>query len=137
MDGWDIAAAVIQFIEFTTGLIAKGVSIYSSLDGRTVEHRELEETTRSLTECHREIQQSIQFKIHKRELTAAEREQERIGHACQKTAEELLEVISRLGTRGPITKRKFFRQALRAASMKARCTLALNLLLTRLGLPFR
>lgn len=114
MDGLAIAAAVIQFIDFAAGLFAKEASIYKSSDGRTTEHRELERITQSLSECHREIQDTLQLTAHDRELTDTERKQKEIGDDCQEVAKELLEVFSRLRTERPLTKWKSFRQALRS-----------------------
>lgn len=117
MDGLAIATAVIQFIEFTTGLVNKGISIHSSASGQTVDHHELESITKSLEQTSEDIQESITKESQqqgRRQLTGNDRELQRIAADCQKVANELLDVLSQLASKGPKSKWRSFRQALRA-----------------------
>lgn len=114
MDGLAISAALIQFIDFSSRLISKGISIHESVDGCEIDHRELESITKSLSGSIEEIQHSLQSQRRQRELTDTERQQERIGEECQSVANDLLGVLNQLKAEGPRTKWQSFRQALRA-----------------------
>jgi hypothetical protein len=114
MDGLAVAATVIQFVEFTSGLITKGFAIHSSVAGRTIDHDELETITKSLSQSSDEIQQSLTNQSGLRRLTRNEKDLEKIAADCQGVAEELLEVLANLASKGPRTKWHSFRQALRA-----------------------
>lgn len=114
MDGLAISAALIQFIDFSSRLISKGISIHEFVDGCEIDHRELESITKSLSGSIEEIQHSLQSQRRQRELTDTERQQERIGEECQSVANDLLGVLNQLKAKGPRTKWQSFRQALRA-----------------------
>ena len=43
-----VAAAVVQFVDFSTKLVSKTREMRISIDGRTVEHRHIEAVTQSL-----------------------------------------------------------------------------------------
>ncbi|KAK7999567.1 hypothetical protein PG990_012167 [Apiospora arundinis] len=114
MDGLAVAAAVIQFIEFTSGLIAKGIAIHDSATGLAVDHNELETITSSLTQSSGEIQQSLQNARGQRRLTKNEKDLERIATDCQVVSNELLDVLAGLASTGRRTKWRSFRHALRS-----------------------
>jgi len=118
MDGLAVAAAVIQFVEFTSGLIAKGVAIHSSVSGLTGSNDELRTITRSLAQSNNEIRQSLASRRRQgapRRLIRSEKDLERIATDCQGVADELLQVLADLAaSKGPKTKWRSFRQALRA-----------------------
>ena len=114
MDGLTVAATVIQFVEFTSGLITKGIAIHSSVTGRTVDHDELETVTKSLSHSSDEIQQSLTNQLGRRRLTRTEKDLEKIAVGCRGVAEELLEALANLASKSPKTKWRSFRLALRA-----------------------
>lgn len=117
MGGLAIATAVIQFFEFTSGLVSKGISIHSSASGQTVDHQELESITKSLERSGDEIRESITAESQQQgrhRPTGNEKELERIAADCQQVANELLDVLSHLASKGPKSKWRSFRQALRA-----------------------
>ncbi|TPX09867.1 uncharacterized protein E0L32_008889 [Thyridium curvatum] len=115
MDGLAVAAAVIQFVEFSSGLIAKGIAIHSSATGLAVDHDELRTITDSLSHSSDEITHSLAEQHGRRKLTANERDLEKIATGCQAVAGELLDVLASLASKGPRTRWRSFRHALRAA----------------------
>ncbi|KAI4862811.1 hypothetical protein F4820DRAFT_459963 [Hypoxylon rubiginosum] len=114
MDGLAVATAVIQFLEFSGSLIAKGIAIHSSLTGLTVDHTELQNITESLLQTSDEIQQSLKSHHGRHRLTGNEKDLEKIAGGCQGVANELLEVLTSLTAKGPKTRWRSFRHALRA-----------------------
>jgi hypothetical protein len=114
MDALAIAATVVQFIDFTSGLVAQGVEIYQSSSGRLLEHEELERITSSLSETTAKIQECFASQRRRRELTHIEKQQEKIGLDCQQVADELLQILDQLKLQKEKTKWRSFRQALLA-----------------------
>jgi len=114
MDGLTIAASVIQFVDFASRLVAKGVAIHGSSDGLTVGHQELEGLTDHLTADIKELEKSLQARGQNHELTSSEKVQEQMSIDCQRIATELLGALDQLKAKGPKTKWKSFRQALKS-----------------------
>ncbi|KAI0167621.1 hypothetical protein BJ166DRAFT_238645 [Pestalotiopsis sp. NC0098] len=114
MDALAVAAAVIQFVDFTSGIVSKTISIHSSAAGLAVDQEELETITRSLSDSSDEIRESLGESRLGRRLNRNERDLEKIAVDCQGVADELLEVLDKLSSKGPKTKWRSFRQALRS-----------------------
>ena len=113
MDALAIAAAVVQFIDFTSKIVSKTAQIHRSPNGQREEHRELEKITDAISRDAKNIQQRISQRRVAGDLTDAEKDQEKIGQDCQEVAEELLSVLRRLQTSGRLSQWQSFRQALR------------------------
>ncbi|SPO06621.1 uncharacterized protein DNG_09311 [Cephalotrichum gorgonifer] len=114
MDSLAVATAVVQFVQFTSGLIAKGIAIHSSAAGLTVDCDELATITKSLSQSSEEIRKSLEERAKRRRLTGNENDLEKIAVDCQKVADELVEVLGSLTLKSPRTKWRSFRHALRA-----------------------
>ncbi|KAI0098837.1 hypothetical protein GGR51DRAFT_537144 [Nemania sp. FL0031] len=115
MDGLSVAAAVIQFVDFTCGLISKGIAIHSSATGLTVDHNELQNITEDLSQTSNDIKQSLINQHGERRLTSNEEDLQKIARDCQVVAEELLGVLATLTSKGHRTKWRSFRHALETA----------------------
>ncbi len=113
MDALAIAAAVVQFIDFTSKIVSKTAQIHRSPNGQREEHRELEKITDAISRDAKNIQQRISQRRVAGDLTDAEKDQEKIGQDCQEVAEELLSVLRRLQTSGRLSQWQSFRQALK------------------------
>jgi hypothetical protein len=111
MDGLTMAASVIQLVDFASRLVAKGVAIHGSSDGLTVGHRELEGLTDHLTADIKALEISLQARGQNHELTSSEKQ---ISIDCQRITTELPGALDQLKAKGPKTKWKFFRQALKS-----------------------
>lgn len=114
MDALSLATSIIQFIDFASGLVGKGIEIHKSTAGLTVDHNELEEITNSLVQCSIEIGQSKQDQNLKR-ASGSERELQEIAAKCQDIAKELLGVLERLKFKGRRTRWNSFRNLLQTS----------------------
>ncbi|KAI1367115.1 hypothetical protein F5Y08DRAFT_299480 [Xylaria arbuscula] len=125
MDALAVSAAVIQFIDFTCGLIAKGVSIHSSMTGLAIDHQELKTITASVLRSSNEIQKSIsrsgsdahesqEAQLARQRLNKNETDLQNIAVGCRTVAEELLTVLAELTSKGPKSRWRSFRHALKA-----------------------
>jgi Cdc6-like AAA superfamily ATPase len=114
MDSLAVAAAVIQFVEFTAGLISKGIIIHSSLTGLTNDCEELGRITESLVQNSHEIKESFGT-CNRQQLTGNEKDLEQIASDCQVVATELLDALAKLESKHPRTKWRSFRLALQSA----------------------
>ncbi|KAK8077721.1 hypothetical protein PG996_003891 [Apiospora saccharicola] len=114
MDSLAVAAAVIQSVEFTSGLIVKGIEIHEFATGLADDHNDLETITRSLFQSSDEIKHSLKASSGQQQLTPNEKDLKIIAVDCQKVANELLEVLAGLASTGRRSKWRFFRHALRA-----------------------
>lgn len=112
MDALSLAACVIQFLEFTCGLVARGVAIHGSLTGRTVDHDELDRITAALSNGNEEITRSLKQAEHERQLTRNEDQLKTMATECQDITKKLLSLLDHLKLKGPRTRWKSFRQAI-------------------------
>jgi hypothetical protein len=104
-----LASNIVQLIQFTSDLVAKGRDIYQSTDGTLVEHLELEAITKSLEDLSLEVALP---NIGSLRLTKVERQLQQLCEGCRKAANELLDVIQKLKAQGPHKRWVSFRQAL-------------------------
>ncbi|KAI0516810.1 hypothetical protein F5B22DRAFT_636356 [Xylaria bambusicola] len=114
MDALAVSAAVFQFIDFTCSLIAKGVSIHSSMTGLALDYEELKNITASLLQNNNDIQESLSRRNIATQLTKNEEDLQKIASDCQGVAEELMDVLTNLTSKGPKSKWRSFRYALQA-----------------------
>ncbi|RMJ12251.1 hypothetical protein CDV36_008121 [Fusarium kuroshium] len=98
MDGISLAASIIQIIDVSSRVVAKGIDIYQSADGQLTEHGEIDHVTRALSSSARRIRKSIA--ANRPPCTDAEVEQLRLAADCQQIANELLKALERLKRRG-------------------------------------
>lgn len=112
MEALSLAAAVIQFIDFTSSLIEKGIEIHASATGRTEENNDLEKITNSLVHCTNELGRS---KHNQKDLSTTERQLQAIVTDCQRIAEELLAVLAPLKSSGRRSKWATFRKLLQTS----------------------
>jgi hypothetical protein len=104
-----LASNIVQLIQFTSDLVAKGRDIYQSPDGALVENLELEAITKSLQELSLELALPGGALLH---LTKVERQLQQLCGGCRKVTDDLLVVIQKLKTQSPRKKWNSFRQAL-------------------------
>lgn len=93
MDALSFATSIIQFIDFASGLVGKGLEIHKSTSGLPVGHTELGVITESLVACSTEIRKS---KKGQKGVSEPERELQQVATQCQDVAEELLGVLEGL-----------------------------------------
>jgi acylphosphatase len=87
------AAAVVQFIDFTSNVISESLEIKNSLHGTTVENAEIEVVAISVKELMQNLDESLREIGRKRKLSAIEENVQSVGIACQAVAEELQKAI--------------------------------------------
>ncbi|KAJ8128398.1 hypothetical protein O1611_g5236 [Lasiodiplodia mahajangana] len=88
MDALAVSAAVIQFVEVVCGLISKGIAIYSSMTGLTVDHNDLQNITEKLSHSNNDIQQTLRIQHGERGLTSNEKDLQKLAVDCQGVAED-------------------------------------------------
>ncbi|KIW12470.1 hypothetical protein PV08_09747 [Exophiala spinifera] len=126
LDALSIAAAVVQFVDFSCRIISKGNEYHKSIDGSLVENKELEVVAANIQDLSGRLHSTLSSKA-KRALrknlngrTAQEQDQplsyeeqalQAVVVDCQGFAAELLDALERLKLRGNSTRWKSFRQA--------------------------
>lgn len=114
MDALSTAACVIQFLDFTCGLVARAVAIHESSAGYTVDHVELSNITEELSESSDNIAKSLETDDQQRQLTRNEVALKTMAADCQDITKELLTKLDRLKCKGPRTVWKSFGHAIRS-----------------------
>jgi hypothetical protein len=95
-----VASAVVQFVDFSSKIIAGSREIHSSVSGQLLEHAELEEITSSLVELNRDLEVSLSGNPPTDKLSPNDRELKSLCEQCQNIAVELLEALAQLKAPG-------------------------------------
>lgn len=115
-----LAGNIIQFIDFTTGLVGKGREIYTSTEGASIENLEIETITRHLIG-----QVSRLTKFLREDLVTAGKSNEALkssvialeslSESCVEVANDLIRVLENIKIKGPHRRWQSFRQALKTS----------------------
>jgi hypothetical protein len=110
-----LAAAVVQFIQFGADLISESREIYKSARGLTIEHEELEEACRNLSNLSASLAtSSSESTFHAVPRSEKEEVLRRIAVECWKIAGDIVIALRKSDFDGSQqTKLRSFRQALR------------------------
>ncbi|KAK2066060.1 hypothetical protein LY76DRAFT_585606 [Colletotrichum caudatum] len=108
-----LAAAILQFVDFTTKLLNNGRQIYDSAQGATLENCDLEAVTQSLVLLTGQISQhdtgkGLSAGLHgsiSNSDTLAEQDISDLGASCQDVGRELLDALEHL--KAPIRRNKW------------------------------
>ncbi|KAF3928117.1 hypothetical protein AA313_de0203723 [Arthrobotrys entomopaga] len=109
-----IAAAVVQFVDFSTKLISKGKEIYKSADGVTITHAEQSALSSRLAQLTRALAESINPFTTRNAPTPAEAALREVTLECMQFAEDFNDAINQLQVIGGNRVWKSFRQALKS-----------------------
>ncbi|KAF2118290.1 hypothetical protein BDV96DRAFT_643543 [Lophiotrema nucula] len=106
-----VAAAAVQFVQFTGDIISKSRELYASVDGSLVAQNELDTISKSLSKL------CTGFRAFSKKptygLTDPEKQLSSLCKDCVRVADELDRMISKLRVEGPKNRKwKSFRQAL-------------------------
>ncbi|KAF2009483.1 hypothetical protein BU24DRAFT_379902, partial [Aaosphaeria arxii CBS 175.79] len=110
-----IATGAVQFIDFASKLISKGIEIHHSAHGMSVEHLELEAVAENMLQLSKTLQTAEQRTKQERQERMQRQLNENIHEICQacnKSAGEFLVVIDDLKIAGKQSGWRSFRQAL-------------------------
>ena len=105
-----LAASLLQFIDFTSKLVANSSELYKSNDGLLDESRQIETATIRLI--------LLNTKIKEAAVSASDEALNQLSESCRVTADELITTLNRLKVHGVHSKRKTVRKALQAAWCK-------------------
>jgi hypothetical protein len=106
-----VAAATVQFISFTSGVISMSREIYQSSNGNTVSQNELDTVAQSL----RRLCSPLRSFNKQRAFTDNERELKRLCQGCIRVTEDIEGALGKLKVQGSHHRKwKSFRQALNA-----------------------
>lgn len=119
VSAFGVASGVVQFVDFTRKLIAKGYNIYRSSDGKLPEHIALQDIAINLQELAKELaprftKDDLRLIREGRtpKLQRAERQLDSIQIECAEVTRQLLEVLGGLMVKSKERKWQCFRQAL-------------------------
>ncbi|KAL2068281.1 hypothetical protein VTL71DRAFT_16379 [Oculimacula yallundae] len=118
-----LAGTVVQFVDFTTKVLAKGAEIHRSLDGTLTENREVESITKDLLSLNKRLVTSIRrngdgsvgTKPSNKQLSLDEQALESIADACSDIARELLAQLEPLKLQGERKRWKSLYKVLKSA----------------------
>lgn len=105
-----LAANILQFIDFTSKLVASSSELYVSNDGILDENRQIELATNDLA--------LLNAKIKEAAVSASNEALCQLSESCKATADELLKALSKLKVDGSHSRRRTIRKALQAAWCK-------------------
>jgi hypothetical protein len=112
-----VAAAVVQFVDFTSGLLSSTYSIYTSKTGDTKPHADLQTITTSLENVSNALLRSLtEAETQKGGKAGSSKNDEdlaRLCRECSSIADELLRALSKLRGQGNHNIWNSFCQALR------------------------
>ncbi|EPS38220.1 hypothetical protein H072_8069 [Dactylellina haptotyla CBS 200.50] len=112
------AAAVLQFLDFTTKLISKGRELYKSADGVLTDHAEQVALYSRLSKLNKALGESINTSAAQKQLSLAEQALLEVSSECMQFADDLAQAIDKLRVTGNRRKWNSFRQALKSVWMK-------------------
>ena len=115
-----LASNVVQFLDFSAKLVAKGNELYKSADGASVGNAELEDIAKDLQDLNARLQQSTpSHNTNLTTLTTSDVALRKLSEQCSGVAGELIEVLDKLKVRGTSNRRwKSVRQALKGLMKK-------------------
>ena len=105
-----LAASLLQFIDFTSKLVASSSELYRSSDGLLDENRQIETATNHLV--------LLNTKVKEAAVSASDEPLNQLSEACKATADELITALNKLKIHGSHSKRTTIRKALQAAWCK-------------------
>ena len=108
-----LAGTVVQFVDFTIKVMAKGREIYNSTSGSLAVNEELEIVTNDLLRLTERLKESTHPETQIRTLSMDEQALEAIAANCTSIGQELLELLDLLKAQGQKRKWKSFYQAFR------------------------
>ena len=115
-----VAGNIVQFVDFSIKLVAKGTELYNSADGASIGNAELEVIANDLQELNSRLQPSPPAPdTVKTNWTAEDTALHKLTEQCSTVAGELLQALNRLKVEGTSNRRwKSVRQALKALMKK-------------------
>jgi hypothetical protein len=111
-----LAGNIVQFLDFSIKLLAKGHELYNSTDGAALGHTELILIAKDLQELNGRLNESLSSEqIEQKRLTESDLALCKLSEQCFGVAGELAEALDKLKVQGTSNRRwKSFRQALKS-----------------------
>lgn len=115
-----LAGNIVQFVDFSTKLLAKGHELYKSADGTSVGYSELEAIAKDLQELNDCLKQPTPSQqADSKSSTNSEAALRRLSEQCSGVAGELVNALDKLKVQGTSNRHwKSFRQALKCLMKK-------------------
>ena len=112
-----LAANIVQFVDFTSKVVSKGLRIYLSADGALAKNLELEVITNDLSRLAKRLRHDG---VSPAGLSDEERSLQTMSEDCSKIAGELLKRLEKLKVKSDVKQRgwKSLRQALKSVWSK-------------------
>lgn len=118
LDCLSLFANILQFIDFTSRLVAKSNDIARSTDGRLSEHADLYAISSDLTDLKTKLRESKQLLSIHASLTEEDQKLIRLSDGCLEVAKELQGALDELRSSGKGSKWRSVRQALKTVRRK-------------------
>jgi len=96
-----LAAAVVQFVDFSTKLISGAREIYTSVSGQTEENRSVESITREMTSLASKLSSAANS-----QQSEDEKSLYRLAGDCKIVADQILDLLNRIKPRDPRSMRQ-------------------------------
>ncbi|PMD33834.1 hypothetical protein L207DRAFT_535085 [Hyaloscypha variabilis F] len=114
-----VAGNIVQFVDFSIKLVARGTELYNSADGASIGNAELEVIANDLQELNSRLQPSPPAPDTVKTNWTADTALHKLTEQCSTVAGELLQALNRLKVEGTSNRRwKSVRQALKALMKK-------------------
>lgn len=114
-----VAGNIVQFIDFSTKLIAKGHELYDSVDGASVGNAELEVIVKDLQDLNGRLQSPRPSENVKAVVSDSDLALQKLSKKCSGAAAELTDALNKLKVQGTANRRwKSVRQALKGLMRK-------------------
>ena len=109
--GIGIAAAVIQFVDFGSKVVARSSEYHHSATGLALGNSELERVTKDLVRLSTGLDKSLKDSSNVSNVSPNQEQLQALGKECQSVASELLAVLERLKVNSGASRWRSFRQA--------------------------
>jgi flagellar motility protein MotE (MotC chaperone) len=115
-----LAGTIVQFVDFSTKLVAKGHELHNSADGASIGNAELEVMAKDLQELNRRLQKlQPSHGTDETTLTDSNVALRKLSQQCSGIATELVDALDNLKVQSTSNRRwKSFRQALKGLMKK-------------------
>ena len=113
-----ITAAVVQFVDFTSKVLAEGYTLYTQTTKLLDQNRDVTQITRTLKESSKSLTNALDKQAQQEELTPHEVELRGLCARCHEVAAELLEALDQLSRNGSTTLFTTLYKALKSVRQK-------------------
>jgi predicted regulator of Ras-like GTPase activity (Roadblock/LC7/MglB family) len=114
-----LASGIVQFVDFSAKLVAKGNELFKSAHGADVGNNELEAIATNLRGLGERLKEPLESETTEQAMTDSDRALRKLSEQCSGVAGELIDTLDKLKVQGTSNRRwKSIRQALKCLLRK-------------------